>query len=365
MLIEFYKHNPEVMYQIERTGFIEEYKSFNFCRKYSGIGSFKITIDNPSPADIEVVKSSDFISANGNCGVIRNFQLTSGNTKTLIVNGNELKALANRRIIKPLSGQAYVSYRQTPIEGIMYNLLNSQLCNPDDTDRQIAGTIVYDDTQRTSNYRYNGRFKNLGDTLQSLGETYNIGWYATCGVNTGIVWHIYHGVNRQTDQGVNEPFLVSYEFDNVEQNSIDYTYISQNWILAAGQGEEENRELLEVGDTTGLDRYEYYADCRNCKTTEELQQQANQKLASFGNNLVYKADLADNLVQFYKTQFNLGDMGTLHDEILGSINFRITEISEVYDNGYFKLKIVFGYDKKTLQSVLSQLKDDTEAVLYT
>lgn len=365
MLIEFFKHNTSVMYQIERTGFIEEYASFNFCRKYSGIGNFKMTIDNPSDADIQIVKESDFLSANGNCGVIKNFQLTSGNKKILIINGQELKALASRRIVKPLEGEAYVTFRQKPIEEIIQALLQSQLTNPADTNRQIAGTVVIDDTDRTANYRYDGRFKNLGETIITLAETYNIGWYASCSVTNGIVWHIYHGVNRQTDQAVNEPFLVSYKYDSVETNSIDYTYISPNWILAAGQGEAENRELLEIGSTTGLDRYEYYADCRNCKTTEELRDQANQKMASFGNNLVYKADLADNMVQFYKVQFNLGDMGTLQDEVLGLLNFRVTEISEVYDSGYFKIKIVFGYDKKTMQSILNQIKADTEPVLYT
>ena len=180
MLIEFFKHNTEVMNQIERTGFIEEYVSFNFCRKYSGIGSFKMTIDNPSDADIEIVKNSDFINANGNCGVIKSFQLTSGNSKTLIVNGYELKSLASRRIVKPLDGEAYVTYLQMPIEEIMLNLLQSQLTNPDDTNRQIAGTVRIEDNERTANYRYDGRFKNLGDTLETLGETYNIGWYATC-----------------------------------------------------------------------------------------------------------------------------------------------------------------------------------------
>ena len=66
----------------------------------------------------------------------------------------------------------------------------------------------------------------------------------------------------------------------------------------------------------------------------------------------------------YHSAFELGDIGTIQDDLLGiEIDFRLTEITEVYESDDFRLEVVCGYDKKDLGSAIKRSTSNTETLL--
>lgn len=130
----------------------------------------------------------------------------------------------------------------------------------------------------------------------------------------------------------------------------------KNFAYVAWQEEGKDRIVVEVDQTNGQERRELYVDARDVNSQDEegkpiaeatikeqLKQRGIEALAECQvlESMTAGAISTRNLV--YKKDFDLGDICPYLNQRLGiSMDARITEIIETYEEGKEDLQIVFG-----------------------
>lgn len=354
-MIKCYSYNGG---SIRFVGIVEDYTSFTFERSYSGIGEWQIVISGYSQ-NAQYLRIADFIQAGkGVCGLItKRTETRDGDNWELTFKGVELKGLTQKRIVMPPTNAAYLVYKKQTPEYVIANLLSSQLLNAEDKRKIVGSMAAYE--AGTEQITYEGRFSSLSEDIIELAETYHIGWYADIEDLT-IVWHIYRGFDRRANQSTNNRLIVSYNYDNMNGSTLERNRYITNTALVAGQGEGVERKTEIINDTNeGLNRTEVYIDARDIEDDTLLPQRGAEKLAEYGDADVFEAVPAQGyFTDNYRLTYDLGDIGTLLEE---NIDFRLTNITEVYENNTFSLNFVFGYDASTLTAALKRLTANATA----
>ena len=348
-------------------GVVDDFISFNFTRRYADIGEWQLVLDGAS-LNAQRVRDADFIRAGqGVAGLVQSIEEGKGEQRTLTLTGVELKALANRRIVEPPAGQAYLHYARTPPETVIAGLLQTQLIAPENAARGIAHVSVADYAATGYPVTYDGRFQTVGSEIVTLANTYGIGWYADIEDGADIVYHIYRGLDRSEGQSVNDRLVISEARDSLQASTYGYTTEIANWILVAGQGEGVDRELVRIGTSSGLTRSELYRDARDVAQgeTELLTQRGNETLASFGDGASYTAEFSAAFAQRYRLEYDLGDICTIKDDALpdGQMDIRLTAITEVYEGDALILSVEFGNAKDSLADAINQTTAGTQGLL--
>ena len=353
-------------------GVIDDYQSFSFTRTYSDCGEWQLTL-NGDTKNAKLVKGMNYISMNnGVCGVVEQLENNVGSNNITTYKGSELKGITSSRIVMPPNNSAYLTIKKNPALVIL-DILNTQLVNCTDR-RRIIPNIRIDNSievDTTDKIEFNGRFGNVYDEINTIATAYNIGWYATIEPKQSnnqyaeIVFYVYHGIDRSKNQSTNSRFILRYSNDNIEQSDYQYIDTIPNTALVAGKGEGINRKTYIVNNTAiGLNRKEVYIDARDVEDETLLPQRGKEKLAEYGDKNSYQITLSRNLSKQYHSAFELGDIGTIQDDLLGiEIDFRLTEITEVYESDDFRLEVVCGYDKKDLGSAIKRSTSNTETLL--
>ena len=179
-----------------------------------------------------------------------------------------------------------------------------------------------------------------------------------------MTFDVYKGLDRTAGQSVNPPAIFSREFENIlEQEYTDSLHNYRNIALVAGEGEGTERELTSIGQGVGLDRYELFVDARDLQKEDRaieeyiglLEDRGNTKLAEYKEIKTFdsKINLRSNLI--YKEDFDLGDIVTCTSKKWGvTIDTRITEIEEVYEEDGFNVNVTFGNEIPTLIDVIKR-----------
>ena len=307
----------------------------------------------------------DFISLGENvAGFVQHYEDTiNDGVHTVTYTGIELKGLAERRIVIPASGEAYQHYYNKEPEYIIAELLDKQIINPTDTSRRIYGSIApY--TSYHSGITYDGRYQVLSEEIIELATAYDIGWCASIEDST-IVWKIWNGVDRTAGQTENNRMMLDYGYGTMNNSTLTVENTVPTFMIVAGQGEGADRAIEELNNgATGLSRIETFLDARDIEDDTLLPQRGQEKLAEYGDNSSYTATLSNQAIQQYRTEFDLGDIGTIRDEKLdGSLDYRITSIEEVYEEHQIMINVVFGYDKNTLKDSIQRMNSKRDALL--
>lgn len=307
----------------------------------------------------------DFISLGENvAGFVQHYEDTiNDGVHTVTYTGIELKGLAERRIVIPASGEAYQHYYNKEPEYIIAELLDKQIINPTDTSRRIYGSIApY--TSYHSGITYDGRYQVLSEEIIELATAYDIGWCASIEDST-IVWKIWNGVDRTAGQTENNRMMLDYGYGTMNNSTLTVENTVPTFMIVAGQGEGADRSIEELNNgATGLSRIETFLDARDIEDDTLLPQRGQEKLAEYGDNSSYTATLSNQAIQQYRTEFDLGDIGTIRDEKLdGSLDYRITSIEEVYEEHQIMINVVFGYDKNTLKDSIQRMNSKRDALL--
>lgn len=345
---------------------IDDFESFSFERSYSGIGSWQLTLDGTT-LNAERIAGMDYIAmGSGVAGLVSKIKTENvDDRKVMTITGVELKGLADFRIIMPPIGQSHLAITGSP-EYIMKELLRTQITEAGAT-RAITNVLLAPYTPIHSNISKEYRFQSLTEKIQELAATYSIGWYADI-IDGGIVFHIYNGANRTESQSDNDKLIVSYERDSLLSSDYSMNLHIPATALVAGQGEGIDRDVVIVGDDkVGLDRKEIYVDARDLADNTLLPARGEEKLAGYSSDEVYDIALGQQMINQYRINYELGDIGTVIDDVLptGKADFYLTTVEEVYEDDDFRINVVFGYDKATLSYAISRINANTEALLNT
>ena len=342
-------------------GLLESYTSLIWRRRYSNHGNFELHC-SLTPENLELLKKDNIIWKNDDkeAGYIqyRNLALNSNGDEVLVVQGKFLTGYLSRRIIwgtENLNMASELAIRQ---------LINNNAINPFNTDRKINLMALDKIKGYTQTTNMQTSYKNLLDEIEDIANISELGIKTLLDLqNKQLIFNIYEGLDRTSGNGVNTPAIFSTTYDNVfEQEYTDSSLDYRNVALIAGEGEGAERKTTVVGEGADLDRYEVYFDARDIQSKEEdetimpeaeylqlLRDRGNDKLSEYKDVQTFdsKINLNSNLV--YKEDFDLGDKVTCVNKKWGiTIDTRITEIEEVYENTGKQVNVVFGNSMPTL-----------------
>lgn len=345
-------------------GVIDDFTSFNFTRSYSGIGEWQLVLDGSS-LNAQRVKGMDFISiGEDKAGLVQHYEDTiEDGEHTLTFSGVELKGLASRRIVIPPTGEAYETFTKSSPEYVIANLLTNQLLNPTVANRKIAGTLL-EYAQSTTKIRYDGRYQNLEEEIETLATAYNVGWCAYISDNV-IKWKIWNGVDRTAAQTRNNRMILSYDYGTMNNSSLTIEDQVPTYMVIAGQGEGVDRAIAIIDkEKSALTRIETFLDARDIKDDSLLPQRGEQNLAEYGDEINYTATLSNQAANQYRNDFDLGDIGTIKDDkIENDLDYRITAIEEVYEENQLSINMTFGYDKNQLKDAIKRMNNKRDSLL--
>jgi hypothetical protein len=158
------------------------------------------------------------------------------------------------------------------------------------------------------------RLKPLGDEVARILSGAGLGEKFTLDATAKkIVFDTYAGVDRtRGNAGDNPPVVFDLDFGNIaDPRYIEDATQEQSTIYVGGAGEEDEREIVIVGDdATGLDRVERFRDARDVVAgdTDTLTERGEQELVGTQAAVDVEALAGTGLV--YGTDYELGDIVT-------------------------------------------------------
>lgn len=366
-MMELYIFDRDLNFQ----GILESFFSLRWVRRYSKCGEFELHC-SLTPETMKLLKRENIIWKKGDleAGYIeyRNLKQDTEGKETLVVKGKFLTGYLGRRIIwgtENLNTTAELGIRK---------LINNHAINPTNTDRKIDLFALGDLKNYTQTLKKQASYKNLLETIEEIANTSELGIRTLIDIqNKQMIFDIYEGINRTAGQSVNAPAIFSNEFENIlEQEYTDSLNNYRNVVLVAGEGEGAARELVTVGQGTGFERFEIFVDARDLQSTiyedeeeinippeqyrEMLKNRGISKLSEHKEIQTFESKININSNLTYKEDFDLGDIVTCTSKKWGiTIDTRITEIEEVYEENGFSANIAFGNNIPTLIDKIKQV----------
>jgi hypothetical protein len=342
----------------EFLGEIDNYESLQFTRRFFRPGEFELHMNIKKGFTDELVEDNliQLDRDTKKVGIIRHREISQDNTETLIIKGTALSGVIGRRVTVPdaITGYDRIS---GSAEEVLKHYIDTNCVNPVDADRVIPQLIIAVNQNRGISTPWQTRYENLADVLQQIAEWCDIGWDVILDlVNSKWVFDVNPGRDLTAGQSILPPVIFSTEFDNIEGQAfrIDASGY-KNVGYAGGQGEEEARLVLQVGDASGLDRHEVFLDCSSSETADELTANGEQALATYNKVIAYEGKVIDGGSFVYGQDWDLGDIVTVRNPKWGiAMDSRIIEVKEIYEAGNNSIEVTFGNEIPTLQSKLKK-----------
>ena len=341
---------------------IDNFTSLQWIRKYSDTGKFELHC----PVTVNTIKTLVrdnlvWIKGSNELGIIeyRNLSVNSNGEEVLKVNGRFITSILDRRI-------TYIEqYVNKEVEFIIRNLVDRN-CISTNIERKLPILLgKYNNFGIKTDYRKS--YGNLLEEIKILSETNSIGFFIRTDLeNKKHYFETYKGIDRSINQNVISPVIFSRDYDNLyEQEYTDSTNNLKTTSIVAGEGEGTARKIITVNNNfKGLDRRELFVDARDLqKEVEEnnekttltdteynniLIQRGKEKLSEYKDIQTFEGKIISNNYK-YKEDYDLGDIVTVMDKKWNvTVDTRITEITEVYENGQVQIVPVLGNEIPTI-----------------
>ncbi|PUF85661.1 MULTISPECIES: siphovirus ReqiPepy6 Gp37-like family protein [unclassified Geobacillus] len=354
---------------------IDDYESLLFTRRWHEIGEFELRI-NRHKRHTELLQRGNLImlgASRNKVGIIRHREIELDEngkaSENWFVKGIALKGVVAQRLVVPPANDSH-DRASGAAESVMKHYVYCHVVNPVDVKRKIDMIVIASDQQRGSQISWESRFKNLADELIEISKTSGLGWDVFLDFQQKKwIFDVFVGRDLTVNQSVNPPVIFSPQFESLKQLSFvesDFNY--RNYGYIAGQGEGEDRRVVEVGEAEGLSRIETFIDARDISEQDEdqqalpeeqviakLRERGQQKLLEFAQEFFLEGQILTNSPFVYEKDYDLGDIVTIQNREWGiTRDARITEIKEIYEPGGFQIEATFGESRPTLIKKLKQ-----------
>lgn len=336
--------NDESLYVFDKElnflGVVDQFISLRWRRKYYEAGEFELVVA-PYQNNINLLSKKDNIIIRqdyNEAALIDTIEFNDdGNNVQLKVSGNFLSYLTKRRIIRKI-----INFKGSIIEG-QKQLLREMTALTDDF--EIEPTSIDSDY-----VEFQCSYKNVYEYLCKLSKLSNVGFRIVPNIENKVYrFENFTGLNRSSQQNLNERYVFSTTHNNLEKSTYTDTLIDKcNYVLVGGTGEGTSRTLVEVknGDYEGFDLFETFLDAKNesnnnLSSTEYknvLETRGKEKLSDETKSIEFTAISND-----YRTKWDLGDIVDV--EIVDwniKETLRITEVEETIENGTKSVYPTFG-----------------------
>lgn len=348
-------------------GVLDTFFSFRWIRKYSKPGEFELQCALTSET-LNLLQRDNIVYKKGDLEAAyieyRNLKQNTEGKEILVVKGKLLTGYLNRRIIWG------TEILNTTAEIAMRTIVSHNCINPVDPLRVIPNLILGSLNNFTPAVNYQVSYKNLTDELENLSNISSLGYRINLDITSKkLIFNVYKGLDRSINQSVNARAVFSKEFENIlEHEYVDSLNNYRNLALVGGIGEGLERKLVTVGNASGLDRFEIFNDQKSLSNVDENNNLISDSdyinlLSGKGNELLSqtkeiqtfdsKVNTSSNLV--YKIDFDLGDIVTCTSKKWGiTLDTRITEIEEAYEEKGLSINVTFGNNIPTLIDKIKQ-----------
>jgi len=349
-------------------GIIENYFSLQWIRRYHKAGGFELH-SSITTETLALLQRGNIIWKNDDqeAGYIeyRNISQDSQGNEKLIVKGNFMTGYLGRRIVW---GTERIN---DTAEVVMRTLVDNHAINPANPDRVIPLLELGGLKGLGQNINKQISYANLLESIEGISRSSGLGYRTIVDLtNKKLVFDIYEGLDRTAGQSINAPAIFSREFENIlSQEYTDSINNYRNVALVAGAGEGTDRKVVTVGEGAGLDRFELYVDRRDLSNVDEddnpisdvdylpvLEQKGLEVLAENAEIKTFDSQINVNSNLAYKIDFDLGDIVTCTSKKWGvTVDTRITEIEEVYEESGLNIHVTFGNNVPTLIDKIKQV----------
>lgn len=320
-------------------GVIDEFISLIWRRKYYEAGDFELVVA-PYKNNINLLKKDNIIMRRDytEAALIDTLEIIDDkNNVDIKISGKFLSYVTHRRIIKKK-----INYSGPVIDGMKKII---QEMTPISKKFEIEPTTI-----PSNKMEFQVTYQNVYDYQVKLSKISNIGFRIVPNVETKVFrYENYVGLNRTKEQKVNERYCFSTIHKNIEKiNIIDTSILKCNYVLVGGQGEEENRILVEVkeGETEGFDLFESFIDAKSESNPGLTPEQYRSVLTTKGQEALSDETITidtTSLALDYKKKWDLGDIVDVWIEDYDiNIQKRIVEVEEAIENGTKSICPVFG-----------------------
>jgi len=349
-------------------GIVDSFTSLRWVRRYYKSGEFELQCAL-TPESLELLTRESIIwkKDDTEAGYIeyRNLKQDVEGKEILVLKGKFLTGYLNRRIIW---GTEILNITS---EVAMRTLVNKNGIAPVDTNRVIPNLLLGPLNNYIEQVDYQVSYANLCDELENLSNISNLGhrvkFYET---NRKLIFDVYKGLDRSVNQSINPRCIFSKEFENIlEQEYVDSLNNYKNLALVGGIGEGAARKMATIGNSSGLDRFEVFNDQKGLSNVVDsltmsdadytllLVGKGNETLAETKEIKTFdsKINLQSNLK--YKVDFDLGDIVTYLSKKWGiTLDSRIIEVEEIYEEAGPQINITFGNNIPTLIDKIKSIK---------
>jgi len=349
-------------------GLLDTFFSLRWVRRYHRAGEFELHCPLNAHT-LELLQRENIIWKQGDeeAGYIKYRQLGQDDQgqETLVVKGEFLTGYLDRRIIW---GQEILN---TTAEVAMRTLVEKHAISPVDVDRAIPLLELGELQNFDEVVDYQTSYKNLLEEIEKISNLSGLGYRVVVDLPAKqLLFQVYKGRDLTAGQSANPPAIFSNEFENVlEQEYIDSLHNYRNVALVAGTGEGVDRKLITVGTGTGLNRFELFVDARDLREEDEegnpiqeadyekmLRSRGQSQLAECADLQTFECKINPFSNLRYKEDFDLGDIVTCTSKKWGvTIDARITEVEEIYEQNGFSLNVTFGNSVPTLIDRIKQV----------
>ena len=343
---------------------IDMFTSLIWIRRYYTAGKFELHCP-VTEHNIKTLVRNNIVSIQGSeeVGIVeyRNLSIDEEGREILKVMGRFFTSVLDRRILYTTE-----QYTNKQVEVIMRNMVNNNCIN---TDAKRKLPIILGSLNNfPERIDYQKSYGNLLEELSILSQTTGIGFFIRTDLEQKKhYFETYKGIDRSIAQSENLHVVFSRDYDNLyNQEYTDDVNNLRTTALVAGEGEGADREIVVVNDNySGLDRYELYVDARDLQrevddiilSDEEyrnlLTQRGLEKLSEYKDIQTFEGSIVTNNYK-YKEDFDLGDIVTIIDRKWNVVvNTRITEITEIYENGRIEIIPTLG---NSIPTILDKIK---------
>lgn len=331
-----------------RKGVIDVYRSLIWTRKYKEAGTVELHAAL-TRRNLELLQKENILTMTGTVesAIIEGVSVDDFSNE-ITVTGHMLSAALSRRGIKTVVNVSDETY-----EDIMHKLVDIAAIS---NDNPLPSLTLGGKKGLGERVTLQVSYKELYTYLTKLSACSNLGFRIRGDYKEKkYYFEVYEGKDHSKNQRENKRVIFSEIYRNL--NKATYTTNSQNYKTHAvvfGDGEGINRTILEATiepDADGWQRREVMVDARDISRdnlTEEqyleaLMQRGREKLAEYGIVECLEAVTLPNMNFTYKEDYDLGDIVTVNKRAWGiTMNKRITEVQEIYENGGLSIVPSFG-----------------------
>ncbi|AXH47312.1 minor tail protein [Microbacterium phage Eden] len=291
----------------ERLGQIApEYTDLKFVDTFNGVGAWemKLPAEHPQLANLKTKGAGIVITEHWMTGASHNYRVYSGRMRsaqlsqnaadpagTWVISGVHDNVIAAATLVygdpaNPANAQTTSHWTQAGLaEAVMKLAVQANAGSTALVARRYPWLTIASNLNRGSSVKCSSRFDTLGDLLTSLGTAGGLGWR-------------FSQVGDQVQFDVFEPAdktkLIRLDIRNggVESNQLGFTAPSATEVLVMGQGQGDERTILNVTSTAAQDeadlwglRWESTKDQRQTDDPAELQQAGEETLTDNGSTV--------------------------------------------------------------------------------